>query len=322
MEGWYNLFGWLLSVLTATGNGFVVFLVARNRLLHSPANWLVLSLAVADFGVGIFVFPVGYLCNNLVNCNMRVSNIFYWFLVHSSVTNLCSLAWDRYTAIVHPFKYLPSLTARRHGVVILLVWLVPLAISLSMGLGMYATNSQTAWRILRLTGVSAFDILSCALLFFAIVRILIVTRAQSLQDAAMESVKRSLGSIELETLKNQSSTEKEAPQCRRKKQNTARFIIAIVTFFLGCHVVTNVLVIHIMFVSQVNDNAGWVVTLLLVTNSAVNPFVYAFLKRDIKKEVSQLICRKTRRSYYNSERSSRSTQLVLDNQSSTPRDRL
>ena len=116
------------------------------------------------------------------------------------------------------------------------------------------------------------------------------------------------------------TTETAPPQCRRKKLNTARFIIAIVTFFLGCHIVTNVLVIHIMFVSQVNDNAGWVVTLLLVTNSAVNPFVYAFLKRDIKKEIRQFICRETRRSYCNSERSSRSTQLVLDNQSLTPRD--
>ena len=315
MEGWYNLFGWLLSVLTATGNGFVVFLVARNRRLHSPANWLVLSLAVADFGVGIFIFPMGYLCNNVVTCNMRVYILFFWFLVHSSVTNLCSLAWDRYTVIVHPFKYLPSLTARRPGVVILLVWLVPLAISLSMGLGMYATNSLTARRVLRLTGVSAFDILSCALLFYAIVRILIVTRAQSLQDAAMESVMRNL-----QTLKNQCSTETAAPQCRRKKHNTARFIIAIVTFFLGCHVVTNGLVIHIMFVSEVDDNAGWVGTLLLVTNSAVNPFVYAFLKQDIKKEISQFNCRKSRRNL-NSERSSRSTQSA-QNQSLTARDRL
>ena len=178
MEAWFNLLGWLLSLFTAAGNGFVVFLIVKNRRLHCPANWFVLSLVVADFGVGAVVFPVSYLCNlNSKPCNMRVFMAFYWFLVHSSVTNLCSLAWDRYTAIVHPFRYITSMTVRRPRIVILVAWLIPLGISLQMVLGMYITNSQIAWRVLRLTGVSAFDILSCALLFYAVVRILMVTRA-------------------------------------------------------------------------------------------------------------------------------------------------
>ena len=114
MEGSINLVGWLLSLLTATGNGFVVFLIAKNRRLHCPANWFVLSLVVTDFGVGIVVFPVSYLCNlNSKPCNMRVYMAFYWFVVHSSVTNLCSSAWDRYTAIVHPLRYITSMTVRR-----------------------------------------------------------------------------------------------------------------------------------------------------------------------------------------------------------------
>ena len=297
MEGWFNLFGWFLSVLAATGNGFVVFLIAKNRRLHCPANWFVLSLAVADFGVGIVVFPVSYLCNlNSKPCNMRVYVAFYWFFVHSSVTNLCSLAWDRYTAIVHPFRYITSMTARRPGIVVLFAWLIPLGISLAMVLGMYITNSQTALLVLRLTGVSGFDILSCALLFYAIVRILIVTRAQSLKDAAMEAVKRNRESIELQSLQRESSTE-TAPPRRHKKYKTARFIIAIVTFFLGCYVVINCFVIRIMIFHDVSDDnkTGLVLTLLLVTNSLVNPFVYAFLKRDIKDAITRLICRESRR---------------------------
>ena len=56
MEDLLNSIGWLLSIATAVGNGFVIFLVAKNRRLHSSANWFVLSLAVADFGVGITFF--------------------------------------------------------------------------------------------------------------------------------------------------------------------------------------------------------------------------------------------------------------------------
>ena len=39
-----------------------------------------------------------------------------------------------------------------------------------------------------------------------------------------------------------------------------------------------------MFVSdRVSDNVALLVTILLVSNSAANPLVYAFLKRDIKE---------------------------------------
>ena len=39
-----------------------------------------------------------------------------------------------------------------------------------------------------------------------------------------------------------------------------------------------------MFVSdRVSDNVALLVTILLVANSAANPLVYAFLKRDIKE---------------------------------------
>ena len=32
---------------------------------------------------------------------------------------------------------------------------------------------------------------------------------------------------------------------------------------------------------------------IFVSNSAVNPFAYAFFKRDIKKEIKKLVCRTT-----------------------------
>ena len=279
-ENWLNSIGWLLSVVTATGNTFVVSLVAKSRRLHSSANWFVLSLAVADFGVGIVVFPSSYFCNYTMACNMRVQMAFFWFFLHSSVTNLCFLTCDRYTAIVHPLRYNTSMTKRRPGMVILAAWLIPFAISLSLLVGMYATNSNTALNALRLIGVSVFDILSCAMLFYAVVRILVVARAQSHRDAAME----------LEVHHSHSTTE-VTTACRRRKHNTAPFIIALVVLFLGCYIVATFLVLCITFSCQVSEKAGQIPTILLVLNSAVNPLVYAFLKKDIKMEINKLICR-------------------------------
>ena len=252
MEVWFIIFGSVLSVVGAMGNGLVVLLIAKYRRLHSPANWFVLSLAVADFAVGIVVFPSSYVCNGeattTITCNMIIHNAAYWFFVNSSIANLCILTWNRYTSIVHPFKYISSMTARHPGRVILLAWLIPLMISPSLVLGMHVTSSPTALKVLRLTGVSGFDILSCALLIYAVVRILVVVRAQLLKDSARWLIKRELVSSQPEDQVNKSSI--ETVYLRGPKHNSARFIIAIVVFFLGCQVAINYLVLRYMFVPK------------------------------------------------------------------------
>ena len=292
MKEWLNLLGWLFSITTVLGNGFLVFLIAQRRRLHSSSNWLILSLAVADFLVGVSVFPTGYLCFASKTCNLRVYMAFYWFFLHSSATNLCVLTWDRYTAIVHPFKYITSMTARRTGIVIFLSWFIPLVISLYLILGMYATDSLTAWKILRLTGVSAFDILVCMLVLYGVARILFVARAKAKQESTVGSILKNLEeSTDMDEQQNPASTEPLSTQTC-KKQNAALFLIAIATFFLGCHAGINYLVLYIMFSSHVSDIAGQILTILLILNSAANPLVYAFLKTDIKSELEQLVSRR------------------------------
>lgn len=270
MENWINILGLLLSIVTASGNGFVIFLVTKTRRLHSAANWFILSLAVADGAVGVVIFPSRYFCNNPMACNSRVYMAFYWFLLHSSVTNLCILTWDRYIAMVHRFKYNTSTTKRRPGMVILIAWLIPSAIALSLFVGMYATASKTAQKVLQLTGVSAFNMVSCWLLFYAVIRILVVARAQSHNKSAIEQ--------QVQQSNNQSSNSfiKDTTSPRSTiKCNTPRFIIAAVIFFLGCHRAVNCLIFCFTFSCGVPEKASQVVTFFLVVNSAVNPLVYA-----------------------------------------------
>ena len=175
------------------------------------------------------------------------------------------------------------MTERRPGMIILAAWLVPFTISLSLFVGMHLTNSNTAWKGLRLTGVTGFEIVSCALLFYAVVRILVVARAQSHRVSNMEQQIQSTfscnGAAEPATLR------------RRQKHNTAHFIIALVVFFLGCYVVVNSLVMCMTFSCKVSDKVSHILFLFLVLNSAVNPLVYAFFKKDIKMEIKKLVCR-------------------------------
>ena len=261
------------------GNGFVVGLVSKNRQLHSSANWFVLSLAVADLTIGFAVFPLQYLCIEKIKCDSFVTTAMFWFFLHSSVTNLCTLTWDRYIAIVHPFRYTNFITKRHPGLVITAAWLIPFAISLSLLVGMYATDSTTAWKILRLTGVSVFDMISCVLLLYAVIRILVVARAQAKISNA----------IQLQLQCNQSS-EVTGTVRKRKRSNAAGFVVAIVVFFLGCYALVNYLILCFTFSCKVPGKAGQILNVLLVLNSAANPVVYAFCKNDIKTHMKKLFC--------------------------------
>lgn len=276
---WLIYFGWLFSTVTAVGNGFVIFLVAKNRRLHSSANWLILSLAVADFGVGVVVYPLAYFCRSPTPCNFNLFISFFWLFVNSSVTNLCVLTWDRYAAIVHPLRYNTSMTERHTRTVILAAWLIPLVISLSLFVGLYATKSDTALIVLRLTSVSAFDVISCVLILYAVVRILAVARAQSHQEFATE----------LEEIQSNQSSSETTTSRKHQKHNTASFIIAIVAFFLLCHLAVNGVILWTTFSKNISATVGQVVILLLLINSAVNPFVYAFFKSDIRIEIRKLV---------------------------------
>ena len=91
----------------------MVLFIVTNRRLHSTANWFVLSLAVADFGVGVAIFPMRHLCSILTLCNKSVYVTLYWFLLHSPVTNLCILTSDRYINIVQPFRHPNSMTSKK-----------------------------------------------------------------------------------------------------------------------------------------------------------------------------------------------------------------
>ena len=63
MEMWFWVLGWFFCIITMIVNGFVIFLVCSQRQLCTKTNTFVVSLAVADFGVGMIVVPSRFFCS-------------------------------------------------------------------------------------------------------------------------------------------------------------------------------------------------------------------------------------------------------------------
>ena len=127
METWFWILGWFLSFLTIIGNGFTIFLVCSRRNLRTKTNAFIVSLAVADFCVGLSVFPSLFFCYFTNTCHwpqhwLSWVNFIRWLFSYTSVVNLCVLVLDRFIAIVHPLKYITFMTRRRITQVISFSW--------------------------------------------------------------------------------------------------------------------------------------------------------------------------------------------------------
>ena len=137
METWFWVLGWFLSILTMIVNGFVIFLVYSKRQLRTKTNAFVVSLAVADFGVGMIVVPSLFFCSLATECTPRSKEglivlFVRGFIVYTSATNLVSLVLERYVAVVKPLKYLTFMKHRRVIQMVLTSWGIPFLFAVTL----------------------------------------------------------------------------------------------------------------------------------------------------------------------------------------------
>lgn len=119
----------ILSVATAGGNLLVIIAFKLDKQLQTITNYFLLSLAVADFAIGIISMPLcsvyllmGYwplgtiLCDSWLSLDYTMSN--------ASVANLLLICFDRYYSITRPLTYRANRTPKKVGVMIGCAWAI------------------------------------------------------------------------------------------------------------------------------------------------------------------------------------------------------
>nr|XP_040058210.1 trace amine-associated receptor 1-like [Gasterosteus aculeatus aculeatus] len=97
-----------ISLLTVTLNLLVIISISHFRQLHTPANLLLLSLAVSDFFVGFIVFFQIVLiegCWFLGDLMCILYIVLDYIVTSASVGTMVLISVDRYVAICEPLHY-------------------------------------------------------------------------------------------------------------------------------------------------------------------------------------------------------------------------
>ncbi|XP_029966750.1 trace amine-associated receptor 1-like [Salarias fasciatus] len=122
-----HVFLGFMSAAIVCGNLLVLISIVYFRQLHTPTNFLILSLAVSDLLVGFLVFPLSTkfpmnfcMYSRDVFCNLRVT--FDLALSTASILNLCCISIDRYYAVCQPLTYTTKINTNVIVVMIMLTW--------------------------------------------------------------------------------------------------------------------------------------------------------------------------------------------------------
>ena len=276
METWFWILGWFLSFLTIIGNGFTIFLVCSRRNLRTKTNAFIVSLAVADFCVGLGVIPSLFACDITNTCDWPQHlrswvDIIRWLFSNTSVVNLCVLVLDRFIAIVHPLKYITFMTHRRITQAIFFSWVLTVsynALKVTLCIVLYQNNTCpfAFWPII------VFEILPCVILILCFVSIIFHVRRNGRSARTLAKQLRFNHQVSFKTHHEKSA-------------------VIVMGLVIGVFLVCYGMYLRCSFLklssSRCNDENFKIPVLVL--NSAINPLAYAFFKRDLKKEFKRLV---------------------------------
>ncbi|KAF7494008.1 5-hydroxytryptamine receptor 2A [Sarcoptes scabiei] len=124
----------LLTLATIIGNVFVIAAILTERNLRTTANYLVLSLAVADLMVACFVMPLGAVSEISQQWSLGTLLCDIWtsadvLCCTASILHLLAIALDRYWAVTY-VDYIHRRTSQRIFLMIFTVWTMAAIVSI------------------------------------------------------------------------------------------------------------------------------------------------------------------------------------------------
>ena len=137
------------AVLAVFGNLLVMISILHFKQLHSPTNFLIASLACADFLLGVTVMPFSTVrsvesCWYFGESYCQLHSCFNGSFCYASIYHLCFISLDRYIAVTDPLVYPTRFTVSVSAMCIVFSWLFSIIYTFPF---LAQERMQLDWRI-------------------------------------------------------------------------------------------------------------------------------------------------------------------------------
>uniref|UniRef100_A0A8C5GJ77 G-protein coupled receptors family 1 profile domain-containing protein n=1 Tax=Gouania willdenowi TaxID=441366 RepID=A0A8C5GJ77_GOUWI len=262
-----------MMIIVVSYNDISVFLSISSRKLHTPTNFLLLSLAVSDFSIGfVWVFMI-FLING---CWFLGAGwcVFYATLsfvsTSASIGTVVLISVDRYVAVCDPMHYQTKVTKNRAKICIVLCW----AGSTLFHCLMLNYNIENPGQFDSCAGECAINvhpvgrIMNVVFNFFIPISIIVVLYVRVFM-VAVSQAQAMRSHVTVVTL--QSSL-----KVNRSELKAARALGVVVVVFLMCLTPFYLVLLTTRF--GVKSLSSYIfVICLFYFNSLLNPVIYVFL---------------------------------------------
>ena len=274
----------LITVFATAGNSLVVLAVFLNpnRDMRTPFCYFVANLSIADLIVGLITGSMSTIYHIFAALNMTeerfktVMIVAFFVSCTVSLLSLTARALERYLAIMHPAIYRTKLSPVRALLISVLVWIVSILLSMIYFFVQYNTY--------RFIFANTALTVTIVVLIFTNAKILKYLRQQMHQ---------------WETLHESTEENLIMKQLMMWEKKMTKTLVIVMLLFLAFNFPSCVFIYIInlcadcdcMFIHWIRD----IQFLLIMANSAVNPFVYPWRLENFRRAFSSVVkCRACR----------------------------
>ncbi|XP_012404794.2 trace amine-associated receptor 9-like [Sarcophilus harrisii] len=291
----YMFFGFG-AVLAVFGNLLVITAILHFKQLHTPTNFLIASLAGADFLVGLTVMPFSMVrsvesCWYFGDSYCKFHTCFDGSFCYASLFHLCFISIDRYIAVTDPLVYPTKFTVPISGMCIAVSWGCSVTYSFSL---FYTGVNDDGLEdlVIALTCVGGCQaamnqdwVLFGFLLFFIPTIAILILYGKIFLVAKHQARK-----IESTSSQIQNSAEKYKDRVTKRERKAAKTLgIAMAVFLVSWlpYFIDSLIDAYMNFITPpyIFEILLWCV----YYNSAMNPLIYAFFYPWFRKAIKLIV---------------------------------
>ncbi|XP_010753498.1 trace amine-associated receptor 1 [Larimichthys crocea] len=274
-----------IALLTSALNLLVIISISHFKQLHTPTNFILLSLAFSDFFVGFlmaFQIVAGTGCWSLGDILCPLYLFLAYIITSASIGTMVIISIDRYVAICHPLHYSTQITQKRVQVCICLCWICSVifqGILQNQTLELKVMNSCSRECMVVYDYVSVLADLIFSFIVPITIIVLLYIRVFVVAVSQAHAMRSHIATVTLQKTGKVMAKKSELKAARTLGVVIVVFLLCFCPYY--CALIANE--------NFLNASSADIVVFLVFFNSCLNPLIYALFYPWFRKSIKIIV---------------------------------